>query len=1496
MAITSRAEIIAQAQANVEDNDHRGITPTEIRSILTDLSETAHAGMALVPPTSVSIQAIVAEIRIPDNSSRFITPEDVRAILARYLDDFHAAAIARGVQNTGATYTPLRTQLSADLGGAVGRRSITAQKVRELIIDLVNVIFDWVDEVDDTPPPVNNPPVLTIANTTVNSTAGTAAANNGTWSDPDGDLVTMSSSLGTVTKNISGTWTWAYTPVIGDDGTTVTITASDGDLDTVVTFTLNVQNAAETVTFSDWGVNVPMLGVAVENLASHVTFNGPDPVYSIVSHTGAGEATLHQNESTELWYIRYKMRAETSPIDITIQADVGAASDTAVLTVTPFRTFTLATLKTELEPKLDLLDANADGTDPELVFYDGAWTALAYRNLFSATEDVYYWNRFKTYFDKIRNHANAVTFNVDGGTSGNPTFQVPNRLGSTPKEYGGMFTSYTDIAIQNANGRYPTAQELRIWAAPVIHFLYDVVNGTGTLNQTERDWAIEAYDWVHQNIVDRLIAMHGERGAFIDKAFQSAATQTFVSAASFETGFWDEPLAAALAVHMADEGMRRLLGRDKPEWMQPAAGDRTQVMDPIRYFHQWRDSLSYDADGSCRFDVGNVNVSANGSGPGDDGEHEAPTVFLAGQYLYSAQLAMDMDLDGYSAVSILTGFSKTMSPLPPESDHGDNVIKVYQTPDGNFAGITEINMTQCANYIDGDTGPFRASVDGWTNNANSQAGMAGHLYTGMMSAAPYSDLYEMSYDVGRILNNVRFYQTPPDKDSDIFHSGTWTRHGVSNELGYTAFHAAILDADKRYFEKGGVPRKTNNVFERAAGYPTPRESNWSIVGGSPTWVSDASNGGTTWCDLNPLGKTGGIQLGGSSAKHIYELTADTAEGTVGFWKAKFQAFIPATYTRSTVVETYGSYDKLEVNQTGVCHIRVLKNAGVVDTWSYTGPYTPANYHEDGTFGTDEIHIITDGPMYDAMKMNMESIEVELAHGDVMQVEMWCQFNGGDPSTDAEATFVTDANFVHNTLTEKDPVAAGDAVIAGTSGNDGTAALGNPALPYQTHAAAIAAVSDGSGYGSENTIWLKRGETSTGTEAYITINRSHLRFRGYGRGPDFMIDGADTYPSTSFPSLYGRLTVGLFELRDCVNVKCRDFQLKDTLFSGVGMRYQEKVGQQYPDDCEISHFRCYESQTEGVILEGSDVAASNSSQPLNNFYVHDFIVANCQRALPKFDVFNVTGQAVTTANATNYQVRRFRCMSYHKEGVDRIGPNQNGVVSDFVSGPRHRDSIYGGARGTALYADASGEGLSDIRAERFIAYGDATGVVVASEGGGDMDNLIFKNFIVFGNKQSAMAFSDEPGIPSYVISNVFFENGVFYAEVDGANNLYCMLENNTRGTVTGINIRACILSANRSEPIRYTASGSPTQLSTAAALRDCLLHNRAGSVSIPLGANGKEGDPLFEQRLINGFFGLTDFAPGTTSPAINGVATTWNGRDLGGNRRPDTSSDIGAIQS
>ncbi len=98
--------------------------------------------------------------------------------------------------------------------------------------------------------PPNAAPFIAADANAIAVDEGQTAGNTGTVSDPDGDPVTLSASVGTVVDQGGGTWSWSFDTTDGPaESQTVIITVEDDSGETSQTsFTLTVSNVAPVVT------------------------------------------------------------------------------------------------------------------------------------------------------------------------------------------------------------------------------------------------------------------------------------------------------------------------------------------------------------------------------------------------------------------------------------------------------------------------------------------------------------------------------------------------------------------------------------------------------------------------------------------------------------------------------------------------------------------------------------------------------------------------------------------------------------------------------------------------------------------------------------------------------------------------------------------------------------------------------------------------------------------------------------------------------------------------------------------------------------------------------------------------------------------------------------------------------------------------------------------------------------------------------------------------
>jgi FtsP/CotA-like multicopper oxidase with cupredoxin domain len=112
-----------------------------------------------------------------------------------------------------------------------------------------HAVFGMISEFDVVGPDGNERPYVNADTTEAVVDEGQAAAASGTFKDPDGDAVTLSASIGTVTKSGDGAWSWSYPTTDGpQESQLVYITATDagGQKDQAV-FSLTVDNRPPSV-------------------------------------------------------------------------------------------------------------------------------------------------------------------------------------------------------------------------------------------------------------------------------------------------------------------------------------------------------------------------------------------------------------------------------------------------------------------------------------------------------------------------------------------------------------------------------------------------------------------------------------------------------------------------------------------------------------------------------------------------------------------------------------------------------------------------------------------------------------------------------------------------------------------------------------------------------------------------------------------------------------------------------------------------------------------------------------------------------------------------------------------------------------------------------------------------------------------------------------------------------------------------------------------------
>ncbi len=109
----------------------------------------------------------------------------------------------------------------------------------------------------------NEAPEISADQLSVEADEGSQAQNHGTLTDPDGDPLALSVSVGTIVDNGDGTWSWSYEATDGPaDGQTVTVVSEDDQgAQAQIDFEVVVRNIAPQVE----SITVPVVPVPVNS-------------------------------------------------------------------------------------------------------------------------------------------------------------------------------------------------------------------------------------------------------------------------------------------------------------------------------------------------------------------------------------------------------------------------------------------------------------------------------------------------------------------------------------------------------------------------------------------------------------------------------------------------------------------------------------------------------------------------------------------------------------------------------------------------------------------------------------------------------------------------------------------------------------------------------------------------------------------------------------------------------------------------------------------------------------------------------------------------------------------------------------------------------------------------------------------------------------------------------------------------------------------------------
>jgi hypothetical protein len=231
--------------------------------------------------------------------------------------------------------------------------------------------------------PSNNPPTITVSNAAVSGNEGTSITNTGTWADADAsDVVTLTASLGTVTKNSDGTWNWAIDGLDDTSATTVTITATDAQgASSSVNFTYAVTNRAPDLSVTAASVS----GAILSTLTNSGTWS--DVAADTVTLAASVGTVTKNDNGTWNWSLPTTSAIDNQTVTITATDEDGGSSNVS---------FTINAVVTVVNSKVYHLRSSFAGSGVDAALDTGkvlaksgpAARTLSYENLINSSRGI----------------------------------------------------------------------------------------------------------------------------------------------------------------------------------------------------------------------------------------------------------------------------------------------------------------------------------------------------------------------------------------------------------------------------------------------------------------------------------------------------------------------------------------------------------------------------------------------------------------------------------------------------------------------------------------------------------------------------------------------------------------------------------------------------------------------------------------------------------------------------------------------------------------------------------------------------------------------------------------------------------------------------------------------------------------------------------------------------------------------------------------------------
>lgn len=679
---------------------------------------------------------------------------------------------------------------------------------------------------------------------------------------------------------------------------------------------------------------------------------------------------------------------------------------------------------------------------------------------------------------------------------------------------------------------------------------------------------------------------------------------------------------------------------------------------------------------------------------------------------------------------------------------------------------------------------------------------------------------------------------------------------IVNNDGVTATDTASLTVDTPSFDP----------LRELAGHPAADTTiaSWNTA---PTWYDDTGSGLPV---MRPGGADGGLQ-----------------RTTTGYHGA---AGIPGSASKSDF-----QYAATNVNHSLKFGIGIP--SGSVLNWQVF------------VNGVSQATGTVTGPVYlmgDPREITVDLGEYTSTVGQVVKVNFWTTVGGGAPSGVIEQC-VWQYSEVLETSAAKTWTGS-NYFIDSVAGNNGTAVVNDPSLPWASLRYLIDNVTIPSGTATTPTIiWMKRGHSETaisGAGQIALKDKQWVTIKPYGSGPLPIVDcdyempaSSVYYTATNTGAALGNAPRAAIALINCVSCGIEGLKVVDSAGTAIAIRNTSNAAYSNSSArCWVRYCHTLNPYSEGILVESKNL----DSEPGTPAYIVDpHVDYNWVEGSTAYHPISVItgkfplGQSLTIHRSTGSNVTCIgNYLDLHwKEGidlieVDGIGDNYARVLHNRVYGV-NPSTTYGPR--TGAYCDASDGGCSKILFEGNWIGGSSdnlrVGMACVAESGGTAEDIIFRNNLVHDVGTNCLAINDNGS--GGINRRITIQGNTW--EVPSARVEYVVNVVST-GPVLDLVINANSFS-------RPSLGAALRLLNLAGAtytMEDNHFFNGSNGVTdSDVGTSAIIGDPQWATQTSNFFPFSTDYYPGASSPLLG--ETTLNAkRDMFKVRR-GTTQDIGAFE-